>query len=849
MPIVRRRPSLTIGRHVIATLALSLAGGLLPMGTVTSAPLTVAASTSDQTPGRAARADGISSATVAPAATAPSGAIQPTVQYEEALAHARDRTSFRAGGRVNVPFQPRSGDTWSVGGGSPRALPAGRIAGATMRASTTDGPAIAPLPVDQPSVRPSRIGGADGATWDASNGPAVVTPAAAVDPGALRHEVFGFLPYWELTDSSLRYDWSTLSTIAYFGVGADSTGDLDKTNADGSPTVGWSGWTSAAMTSVINTAHAQHTRVVLTVQSFAWTSTGLQRQRALLGSAAARSRLASQIARAVRDRGADGVNLDFEPIASGSADQFTALVRSVRAALDATAHGYQLTFDATGWIGNYPIEAATARGGADAIFIMGYDYRAASSATVGSIAPTGGPTYDVRDTLISYLGRVPASKLILGVPYYGRAWSTATNLLDAKNISGTKYGASTSVTYATARQFLVANGRRYDAAEGVAWTVYKRQNCTTAYGCVTPWRQLYVDDAAALSAKYALVNSYGLRGAGIWALGYDGTRPELQQALRDSFIVDTVPPVITGGAISTGVISPNGDGIADVTTARLAVTGLVTWGYTVRPLTGSTPGASVRTGGQPGRTPSFAWDGRDQAGHAVPDGRYLITLWAADVSNNRAQRSFTVVVDTRPPAVRPSVSLGFLSPDGDRHNDSLPLAWTADEALTGTVRVRSAAGVTVRGWVVTGKRAWATTWNGRTASGRTVPDGRYTFRVDGRDGAGNRIVVDRTILVDGTIRSVRWSRPSFAPRSHQTSRVRISLRRTALVSVTVYRGSIPVRTVWTNRRSAAGVLAWTWDGRNDAKGLVGAGTYRIVVTATSAIGTTHFSTSVTVRTQ
>jgi hypothetical protein len=155
--------------------------------------------------------------------------------------------------------------------------------------------------------------------------------------------------------------------------------------------------------------------------------------------------------------------------------------------------------------------------------------------------------------------------------------------------------------------------------------------------------------------------------------------------------------------------------------------------------------------------------------------------------------------------------------------------------------------VTVRGWVVTGTRSWSATWTGRTAAGRIVPAGRYTFRVDGRDAAGNRVIADRTILVDGTIRSVGWSQPSFAPRAHQTARVRIVLRRTALVSVTIYRGSTPIRTVWTNRRSVAGTLAWTWDGRNDARAFVAPGSYRIVVTATSAIGTTHFSAAVTVR--
>ena len=126
--------------------------------------------------------------------------------------------------------------------------------------------------------------------------------------------------------------------------------------------------------------------------------------------------------------------------------------------------------------------------------------------------------------------------------------------LHATNISGTKYGASTTVVYSTAIDYLADHGRRYDATEGVAWTAYKRENCTSTYGCVTPWRQLYVDDAQALRAKYDLINSNDLRGAGIWALGYDGTRTELWKAIGDKFAPDVKPPKV--GIKNVGRSSP-----------------------------------------------------------------------------------------------------------------------------------------------------------------------------------------------------------------------------------------------------------------------------------------------------
>jgi hypothetical protein len=96
-----------------------------------------------------------------------------------------------------------------------------------------------------------------------------VTTQAAVTRTGLRREIFGFLPYWELNASSLRLDYGRISTIAYFGIGADGSGNLQKRNADGSTTVGWSGWTSSRLTSIISAAHRNHTRVVLD-QSFGW---------------------------------------------------------------------------------------------------------------------------------------------------------------------------------------------------------------------------------------------------------------------------------------------------------------------------------------------------------------------------------------------------------------------------------------------------------------------------------------------------------------------------------------------------------------------------------------------------
>jgi spore germination protein YaaH len=691
--------------------------------------------------------------TTDPVPDASAAGLQPSIQYQEAEAHRNDKIAFAPGDRVTVPFTPRRGDRWKVGGVQPGTLPAGRLDGRRMRAQDNGSAKAADASavnasIDLPNAEPAMAVLADEASWhpaaDTMAGSAV-GPDVAVGTSGLRREIFGFLPYWQVNSSTLRLDWSKLSTIAYFGVGADAAGNLTKKNADGTTTVGWSGWTSSKLTSIISTAHTNHTRVVLTIQSFGWNTSGLARQKALLGDASNRLNLAIQIAAAVRDRGADGVNLDFEPLASGFETHFTALVKTVRAQLDKVHTGYQLTFDTTGSIGNYPIENATAPGAADAIFIMGYDYRGASSSPVGSVAPLNRTGYDIRDTVAAYAARVPASKLILGVPYYGRAWSTATDLLNASNTSNAKYGASTAVIYSTAADYLAQYGRRYDTVEGVAWTAYQRENCTTTYGCVTSWRQLYVDDSTALQAKYDVVNAYGLRGAGIWALGYDGTRPELWAAIGQKFVtVDTTAPTIVPTA-TPAIFSPNGDGAFE--SSRLAWTSSELISGTARIYHGTTlirswSFAKVPAGG-------VTWTGTNAAGTPVGDGTYWYRITGRDAAGNLTTSSAKVVVDRTLSRLRWSTSL-FFPQDRDAlartSRATFSLARAAKVSIgiyQGSTNVRT---IWTNRALLAGSYGW--TWDGRNAAGALVPVGRYTMRVVATTKLGMS-VLNRTVIADG----------------------------------------------------------------------------------------------------
>jgi spore germination protein YaaH/flagellar hook assembly protein FlgD len=622
--VPQARSALFAARPLIAaTLALLVASGVMP-GPATAQnemarPVPVLAAAGSEATVADAPVAGPPDPATDPSAGPDAAAQHPSTAYEQAMAHADDTIAFKPGGRVKVGFKPRATDDWPVDNQLPTALPAGRATGAEMAdspqgsdwahvngstpaASTDPGPAH--TPTDEP------IDGASAPLIDARAVSAVTPVADQVDLAAargLRRQVFGFLPYWELSGAVSKLNNDVLSTIAYFSVGVDRLGNLRKKDADGSNSTGWGGWTSSSMTSVISNAHQHGTRVVLTVSAFAWTTSQANVQRAVLGSSTARLRLARQIAAAVRDRGADGVNLDFEPIASGYSDEFVSLLRTVRSQLNRVRKGYQLTYDTTGFIGNYPIEASVAKGAADAIFIMGYDYRTSSSSTAGSVDPLSGPTYDLADTVRAYTARVSASRIILGIPWYGRAWSTAGNGPRSKNTSGAKFGYSTAVNYETVADLVKTYGRRWDPVEASPYIVYRRQNCTAAYGCVTSWRQVYYDDAASLKQRYALVNDYGLRGAGMWALGFDGGRAELYRAVSESFLVDKSAP-----QAGIRILAPSqGDEGFVVSWAARDTSAVVSYDVQV-----STDGGAWKTWLTRTRAASDVWLGADGHGYA-----------------------------------------------------------------------------------------------------------------------------------------------------------------------------------------------------------------------------------------
>ena len=316
--------------------------------------------------------------------------------------------------------------------------------------------------------------------------------------------VFGYLPYWEKT-ATLRYD--LLTHVACFSVGANADGSIS--NSQGWP------WTS-----VINAAHQNGVKVILVVTQFD-TDTTL----ALVTSATAKANFFANLKAQVLAGNADGVNIDFE--GSGT---FRSYINGFMADLTAYMHaqipGSEVTFagPAVNWSSGWDLVGLAAS--CDGIFIMGYDFYGSWSTTSGPSAPLTGGSYNITNTVYTQYKQVTQNnpkKLILGVPYYGNHWKTATS--DPRS---TKTAYVGSIFFSSAQAGAETYGLLWDATSQTPW--YR-------YNDGASWHQVWFDNADSIRLKFQLAKNAGLQGVGMWALGYDEGRTELWNVVRDEFVL------------------------------------------------------------------------------------------------------------------------------------------------------------------------------------------------------------------------------------------------------------------------------------------------------------------------
>lgn len=477
------------------------------------------------------------------------------------------------------------------------------------------------------TAAPARAAGGPVIIGDPGVGGTPTTPIAA-------REAWGWLPSWTATDSTTVIDLRVFRGIIYAFLAVTEDGSLTTTGSARTT------WESAAVGEIAAATDRAGGHFAAGISLMGWTTSGAAQQRLVLGDPVRRATIVADIVATVAARGANAVALDVEPILDP--DGLVALTRELRAAAPAD---WPILLALPADPGGLPVDELIAPDAADLGMPMFYDYRTAATSIPGSIAPLGPrPSgWSVADDMADWAAVAPLDRLIAGIPWYGRAWSTsgpeyhAPRLTGTNPLTGLPYPASASPTWANAQALVAAHGSTVDP-EGGVYTSYEIDGCTAAAGCT---RTLYVDDLASHARRLEAAGLGGWRGIGVWALGYDGSDDALRRQVAAILIEDETAPLAAVATYDRPVIvgAPN----------------VVTWslGEPATPtLVLLDPAGTVRhTIPISGTGATLPVSFFDASGATLPAGVYTIRLTAADAAGNT-----TIVTDAFPIETRLTTS-------------------------------------------------------------------------------------------------------------------------------------------------------------------------------------------------
>lgn len=336
--------------------------------------------------------------------------------------------------------------------------------------------------------------------------------------------VFGWHPYWQNGVES-NYDWDLISDFCYFSYEVDpSTGNANSTH-------------SFSTINSVDTALAKGLNVHLCVTLFSSHAT-------FFSSPTAQTTLINNLINLLNTRGAHGINIDFEGLPLAQSANFTNFMINLCNAIHANDPNMKVSvcLYAVDWSNVF--DEVTLSQYVDFFTIMGYDYYWSGSSQAGPTDPLYGFTsgYDrsLSRTITYYTNAgIPANKLVLGLPYYGKEWQTTSNTIPSATV-----GFTANRTYA----YVKNNTSGYYINP-----VYNVRSVSKAYvfQVAGNWRQCWLTEQYEMQERYDLVNQRDLLGIAIWALGYDDGYTELWEAienkLTDCEVVACTDTIYDGG--------------------------------------------------------------------------------------------------------------------------------------------------------------------------------------------------------------------------------------------------------------------------------------------------------------
>jgi len=222
----------------------------------------------------------------------------------------------------------------------------------------------------------------------------------------------------------------------------------------------------------------------------------------VLSRTSTRDKLINELVGEVIKLDIDGINIDFEKIKKDGAIHYIQFLREL--SIKCRSNGIVLSID------NYVPAAYNmyydrAEQGevADYVIVMGYDEHHSTSEVSGSVSSLPFFEKGLEDTL----KEVPASRVIMAMPFYTRIWKET-------NSSGNVQVSSEPRSMDSAWEFMTSNGAKpeWNEESGQYYAEFEKND--VVYKC-------WLEEEKSIEARMKAVNAKEIAGVGAWRLGFE----------------------------------------------------------------------------------------------------------------------------------------------------------------------------------------------------------------------------------------------------------------------------------------------------------------------------------------
>lgn len=346
--------------------------------------------------------------------------------------------------------------------------------------------------------------------------------------------VYGFLPYWNLKYADILHI-TPLTHLAYFAIDLNADGTINKKINKQELEPGWNKFNSPITSKVFYQSQLLGQKRILTI-----TAMDPELIESLVDQPINRNNAIKNILDLLQESKYDGLNIDFEYV--GEPDQitrnnFSLLLKDLSLQCKQTKTSCTIDIDIFGDTVDkkrlWDLPALTPY--IDHVIVMAYDYYRKSSSQAGPVAPLTGScqTYQTENCLeqdiSTHLSKitkiVPSEKILLGIPFYGYEWQTAS-----ENFLANTYPKTGSLATYQRIKSLFDNPKV--SSISAKWSATTFSPYLTYYEDNNIY-QVHFENAQSLEYKMKLVQDANLGGVAIWALGYETPHLDIWSPLEN----------------------------------------------------------------------------------------------------------------------------------------------------------------------------------------------------------------------------------------------------------------------------------------------------------------------------